>query len=232
MKETYAETFKELQRIEEEINILSSKIRSRTLELKADVITTRIDPIITDLWHNLCRYHRKAIVLCTGLGNEKPQICDRLETPQACIEALHLSEEETCCEVFRQKLLTKTREEMKVKYHMSSPALTIDPKANVRDSMELMRKHEVGSLLIVKKGRIEGIVTERDLITRVFAALRRPDEVIVREIMTEAPLVTLDPETDMEKAAKIMSENNVRHLPVFEKGRLVGMLAIPDFYRE
>ncbi|MCP8319896.1 MAG: CBS domain-containing protein [archaeon] len=226
------EIMEELVRISKEIDILSHKIRSRADQLNADTLTIRSDPVITDLWHSLCRYHRKAMVLCTGMGSERPEICKRLERPQECVDVLHLSEEEICCVVFRRNLQAKTKEKRKVKYFMSSPVVTIDPNSRIMDALETMRKHEIGSLVVVDRGKIKGILTEKDLVSKVFVSATSLDEIFVRDVMTAAPLVTIDPETDIRKAAEIMSKNIVRHLPVIEEGKLVGMLAIPDFYGE
>jgi len=95
-----------------------------------------------------------------------------------------------------------------------------------------MKKHEIGSLVVVDGKKISGILTERDLVSKVFAGAVNPNELFVKNVMTAAPLVTVDPETDIQDAASVMSRNNVRHLPVIEKSDLVGILAIPNFYRE
>ena len=229
---TQTEIMEELMSISKEIDILSYKISSRAAQLNTDVFTTRSDPVITDLWHSLCKYHRKAMVLCAGMGTMKPEICKRLERPQACIYALHLSEEETCCVVFRRNLQVKTKEKRKVKYFISSPVVTIDPNSRIMDALGIMRKHGIGSLVVVDKGNIKGILTEKDLVSKVFVGAASPDELFVKDIMTPAPLVTVDPETDIQKAAETMVKKNVRHLPVIEREKLVGMLAIPDFYEE
>lgn len=226
------EIMQELMNVSKEIDILSYKISSRAAQLNADVFTTRSDPVITDLWHSLCKHHRKAMVLCAGMGSVKPDICKRLERPQACVEALHLSEEETCCIVFRRNLLAKTKEKRKVKYFMSSPVVTIDPNSRVAYALGIMRKHGIGSLVVVDRGKIKGILTRKDLISKVFTGAAGPDELVVSEIMTPAPLVTVDPENDIQKVAEIMVKKSVRHLPVIEKDRLVGMMAISDFYGE
>ncbi len=226
------EIMEELASISKEIDILSYKISRRANQLHGDIFTIRSDPVITDLWHSLCKYHKKAIVLCAGMGSRKPAVCGRLERPQACVYTLHLSEEEICCVVFRRNLQAKTEENRKVKHFMSSPVVTIDPNSKIIDALEIMKKHEIGSLVAVDKGKIKGILTEKDLVSKVFISATGLDGILVRDVMTSEPLITVDPETDIQKAAKIMAEKNVRHLPVIEKEKLVGMLAIPDFYRE
>ncbi|MCP8305078.1 MAG: CBS domain-containing protein [archaeon] len=218
--------------ISKEMDVLSHKISSRAAQLNADVITTRTDPVITGLWHILCKYHRKAMVLCAGMGIEKSEICTKLERPQACINALHLSEEETCCVVFRRNLQARTKEKRKVKYFMSSPVVTIDPNSRIITALIIMKQHGIGSLVVIDGGKIKGILTKRDLVSKVFVSASGPDEFFVRDVMTPAPLITVEPETDIQKAAEIMTKNNVRHLPVIEKENLVGMLTVSDFYVE
>jgi len=226
-------TLEELKDIGEAMDNLSTKIQNRASELDADVTTTRSDPVISDLWRDLCRYHRKAVVLCTGMGTDKPDICVKLEKPQACIEALHLSEEETCCTVFRRMMSAKTKTSRKVKYHMSSPAVTIGSDETVEAALSLMRKHDVGSLIVVEKGEIKGILTEGDLISKIFNRASQPSEnILIKGVMTKVPVVTVDQEEDMKTAASLMAKNNVRHLPVMTRGTLVGVLAIRDFYQE
>ncbi|NWG10016.1 MAG: CBS domain-containing protein [Nitrososphaerales archaeon] len=232
MESKKSEIMKELMNISKEIDILSYKISSRADKLNADTLTIRSDPVISGLWHNLCRYHRKAMILYAGMGDKKLEILKELERVPACIDVLHLSEEETCCTVFRRNLKTKTKRRRKVKYFMSSPVVTADPNSRIIDALRIMRQHEIGSLVVVDRGEIKGILTGKDLVSKVFVSATGPDELFVRDVMTVAPLVTIDPEIDIKKAAEIMTKRNVRHLPVIEKEELVGMLAIPDFYGE
>ena len=228
-----ARTLEELKEIEQAMDTLSTKIQARASQLNADVVTTRSDPVISDLWRDLCRHHRKAVVLCTGMGMDKPEMCVKLEKPRACIEALHLSEEETCCAVFKRMIQARTGAARKVKDQMSSPAVTIGADETIEAALSLMRKHDVGSLIVMEKGEIKGILTEGDLISKIFNRATQPSEkIFVKQIMTSAPVVTIDQEADMMTAAALMAKHNVRHLPVTEGGTLVGMLAIRDFYQE
>lgn len=89
-----------------------------------------------------------------------------------------------------------------------------------------MQYQEVGSLAVIEHGRLVGIVTERDL-TRALADGIDPEEVPVGEYMTREP-VTASPEMDTAQAARIMLDLGVRHLPVMEEGRLVGMVSARD----
>jgi len=219
----------ELVRLKEEMDRISLKIMRRARELDSDVISIRNDPTISDLWRNLCSYHRKAMLMCAGMRDDKSRLCVDIEKPQACVEALHLSEEEICCEVFKRRLSGGGR---LVKFLMSSPVITVNQNSSAEVAIKLMKKHGVGSVVVVKRNRIMGIVTESDLASKVYAQLRDPKYVSIQEIMTWKRLITISPEADIKDALKLMNLFNVKHLPVVEDGKLLGMIAVPDFYRE
>ncbi len=82
------------------------------------------------------------------------------------------------------------------------------------------------------KREIKGIVTEHDLISKVYSILRDPRDTLAHKIMTKSPIFTVKPEANIKEAIKIMSKHNIKHLPIIDNGNLVGMLAVPDFYRE
>ena len=87
----------ELNNLNREMSDLSTKMSTRINEMEGDVITKRNDLIVNSLWQDLCERHRRAMLICASMGNEKPGICSLLEMPQKCVEVLHLSAEETCC---------------------------------------------------------------------------------------------------------------------------------------
>ena len=226
-------TVSELDMFRQEMDSLSAKITSRANELDADIITIRNDPLITELWHSLCKNHRKATLLCAGIKENKPEVCSIIEKPQACIDALHLSEEEICCEIFKRKLRTNNHEERKVEFLMSYPAITVNPDATIEHVRKIMKKHTVGSLIVVDKGEIIGIITKKDLNSKVYLAFKNPKEVLTQEIMTGKPIITIHPEADITDALKLMSDHTIKHLPVVRDGNsLVGMFGASDCYQE
>jgi CBS domain-containing protein len=83
---------------------------------------------------------------------------------------------------------------------------------------------------VVKDGKLVGIVTDRDIVLRVVAGKKDPAHVAVSEIMTASP-VTVAPAMRAEDASKLMSEKQVRRLPVVDSGRLVGILTIGQLAR-
>jgi CBS domain-containing protein len=108
---------------------------------------------------------------------------------------------------------------------MTKDVLTVEPSDTIGEAAEKMHDANVGADVVVEDMvRIVGIVTERDLM-RAVAQRARAAEARVRQWMTADPL-TIDPETSIDDAAKIMFENNFRHLPVVKDGRPLGIVSL------
>ena len=108
---------------------------------------------------------------------------------------------------------------------MNTSVLTVDPTASIGEAAEKMVDAGVGAIVVVEDlARITGIVTERDIL-RAVAARARAAEARVRQWMTET-VVTIEPDTTVEDAAKIMFERNFRHLPVVKDGRPLGVVSL------
>jgi len=108
---------------------------------------------------------------------------------------------------------------------MNANVLTVEPAASIGEAAEKMIEAGVGAVVVMEDMvRIVGIVTERDLM-RAAAQRARAAEARVRQWMTES-VVTIDPETTVEDAAKLMFERNFRHLPVTKDGRLLGIVSL------
>src|SRR5206468_8767748 len=102
--------------------------------------------------------------------------------------------------------------------------------ATVLDAVKRMVEANVGSLLVRERGRVVGIVTERDYLRRV-ALERRDDETTpVREAMT-SPLVVVTPDTPIDECMAVMTDRRIRHLPVVDGGEVVGMISIGDLVK-
>jgi len=103
--------------------------------------------------------------------------------------------------------------------------------ANLTDSLQSaaakMAERDIGSIVIVQEGKPIGIVTERDFVRRVAALGKDSRTLTVADIMS-TPLVTVGPECDINSAAKIMTDNNIKRLPVVEGERLVGIITSFD----
>lgn len=113
---------------------------------------------------------------------------------------------------------------------MSTSPVTIAEDASAADAAALIRDKHVGSLIVVADGRPTGIVTERDIVTKVAAADRSSKSTTVHEIMS-APLVAVHPHQEVAEAAKVMAARKIRRLPVIKEGKLVGMLTENDIIR-
>ena len=101
---------------------------------------------------------------------------------------------------------------------MNKSVLTVDPTASIGEAAEKMIEAGVGAVVVMEDMvRIVGIVTERDLM-RAVAQRARAAEAKVRQWMTES-VVTIEPDTEIKDAAKMMFERNFRHLPVVNKRR-------------
>jgi len=113
---------------------------------------------------------------------------------------------------------------------MTATPLTIGVDASVAEAAGLMRANDVGSLIVIEDGRPSGIVTERDVVTKVAAEERAPRDVRVRDIMS-APVVAIHPDEEVLEAARLMSSRKIRRLAVVKEGALVGILTENDILR-
>jgi len=105
---------------------------------------------------------------------------------------------------------------------------SISPDAIVYRSLELMSEKGIGALIVLNdKGKVEGILTERDYARKVFLKGRSSKETYVKEIMT-SELFAVNPTSTIEECMALMTEKRIRHLPVMEGDKLVGMISIGD----
>jgi CBS domain-containing protein len=134
-------------------------------------------------------------------------------------------------------LIPEREEELKVRMKVSEVMnrnlITMRPDGTVYEAAKLMKENNIGSVVIMEGSELKGIVTERDLITRYIAVGdgRRPEDVKVSEIMTKDP-VTIRDNTDIDEAARIMIERNIRRLIVVNyDGRVVGIISSRDILK-
>ena len=107
---------------------------------------------------------------------------------------------------------------------MVKDVLTVEPSDSIGEAAEKMHEANVGAVVVTDFGRIVGIVTERDLL-RAVAQRARAAEARCRQWMTPDP-ITIEPDTAVEAAAKIMFDHNFRHLPVVKDGRPLGIVSL------
>ena len=110
---------------------------------------------------------------------------------------------------------------------MTPSVRTVSPTQSLVEAAEVMKGEDVGSVPVVEEGRLTGILTDRDIVTRAVAERRDPQSVRVNEVASRE-LVTVEPEQDLDEALALMARHQVRRLPVVEQGQLVGMLAQAD----
>ena len=114
-----------------------------------------------------------------------------------------------------------------VREMMTADPEQVDRDDTVQDAAAKMRELNVGAIPVIAGGQVQGIITDRDITVRVIAENRKLADVRVHEIASGDP-VTVTPDTDMNQAAQLMAQHQVRRLPVVEGGRLVGMLSLGD----
>ena len=107
----------------------------------------------------------------------------------------------------------------------------IAPSATMREALETMARHNIGALLVMEDGQIVGIVTERDYARKCILKGRSSRETRVRELMT-SPVLYVGPDESNENCMALMTENRLRHLPVLDGGKLVGLVSIGDLVKD
>jgi CBS domain-containing protein len=109
---------------------------------------------------------------------------------------------------------------------MNREVITVSPHASVREAARLMREHNIGTLVVVDEGYPVGIITERDLATRVVAQDLGGDTRVEDVMSTE--LITVSESTSIENVLATMQRHGFRRLPVLKEGKLVGILTLRD----
>jgi len=124
-----------------------------------------------------------------------------------------------------------TQVETTVAKVMSKPVMAVELNTNARDCAKAMAKKGVSCAVITQRGSALGIVTERDLVSKVLAEMIDPKSVLVRDIMS-TPLITIAPEAPLTAAADLMAQYRIRRLVVVEgPGTLVGIITTGDIAR-
>jgi len=120
------------------------------------------------------------------------------------------------------------RTRMLVKDIMSSPVITTDADAPSNKIAKLMEENKFGCVIVTNEdGKPLGIITERDLVIRVLAKNLKPEVVKAKDVMS-SPLATIEPEANINDAARRMSRLDVRRLGVLYKGDLIGLVSSKD----
>jgi CBS domain-containing protein len=108
---------------------------------------------------------------------------------------------------------------------------TIAPDATVFEALNLMAEHNIGALLVMTGEEMNGIVSERDCVRKVDVMGRTANDTKIGEIMT-SEVITVDADQPLEECMELMSDRNIRHLPVCEGKKLLGLLSVRDVLKE
>jgi len=109
--------------------------------------------------------------------------------------------------------------------------LSISPDATVYDALKLMAEKEVGALLVMEAEKVVGIISERDYARKVILLGKSSKEIHVSDIMT-SKIVYVNTTQTVDECMALMTDKRVRHLPVYEGDRLVGVVSIGDLVKE
>jgi CBS domain-containing protein len=107
---------------------------------------------------------------------------------------------------------------------------TVTPETSVYDALQKMSNREVGALVVLEEGEICGLISERDYARKVVLQGRYSKDTQVQEIMTRR-VITLEPQQTVEACMVLMTDKRIRHLPVIEEGRLIGIVSIGDIVK-
>lgn len=111
---------------------------------------------------------------------------------------------------------------------MKTHMVTVSPSATVEEAARSMAENEIGAVLVVEGGTLRGILSERDVVLRVVAEGKAPRETTVAEVAT-TDLVTVDVGAHVRECARLLRDKPIRHLPVTQDGKPVGILSSRDF---
>ena len=121
---------------------------------------------------------------------------------------------------------------MKVKDIMTQSVVRIGQEEPVAVAARALTHYNIGILLVCgNDGRVCGVITDRDIVTRCLAAGRTPEKTSVREVMTSG-IVAVRPDMDTATAASLMGSKQIRRLPVMENGKLCGIVSLGDLAGE
>ncbi len=123
---------------------------------------------------------------------------------------------------FRKGALKKATFLREVKEIMTKNVLTVKPDQALNEAARIMKKNNIGSLVVVEENEIVGIITERDFLETI--AKQKKPTLFVKDSMTK-PVVNCTPDTSVEMAFRLMKEKQIRHLPVVKDGKLIGILS-------
>lgn len=119
---------------------------------------------------------------------------------------------------------------MYVENIMVEEVISISVDATIMEAVKLMNNHNIGCLIVAKRGEALGIITERDILKRVIAKGMNVDATSVSDVMSK-PLILGDSEMFLDDAVKMMFQEGIKKLPLMKNGELVGIVTLSDIAR-
>ncbi len=112
-----------------------------------------------------------------------------------------------------------------------SEVFSISPDATVFEALNQMAKHNTGAMMVVRSGKVEGIVSERDCVRKMDLEGRSAKATKVSEIMT-SKVIYVEASQQLEECMALMIDKNIRHLPVYDGNELLGLISVRDVLKE
>ena len=109
--------------------------------------------------------------------------------------------------------------------------LSVEPDRPVIDGLIIMAEYKIGALLVMQNNKLLGIISERDYAREIVLKGKSSKECLIEEVMTK-DVITIDANDTYDKGLEIMTENRIRHLPVVENKKVIGMLSLGDLAKE
>ena len=107
----------------------------------------------------------------------------------------------------------------------------VNPDDTVREALEVMALHNIGALLVLKEQKLVGIFSERDYARKVFLQGKSSNDAKVSDVMT-SKVITIDTKHSIDQCMQIMTDNHIRHLPIVNEQKVMGLISIGDVVRE
>ena len=116
---------------------------------------------------------------------------------------------------------------MNVKEVMTKDLITLEPDASILDAAQLMKKFNVGTILITQNDKVTGILTDRDIVLRLIAENIDCQDAKLKDFMSQSP-VSVSSNEDIKFVADMMAEHQIKRLPITENNKLVGIVTLGD----
>jgi len=130
-------------------------------------------------------------------------------------------------QIYCDRCLNRMAMKMPVREIMSTNVITAEGSIKASEGARKMAEHDIGSLVVTKKDKPIGIVTERDMVRKLMSKGVAPSSVTLKDVMSQ-PLVTIKSDESLSGAAQKMLENDIRRLPIVEDDKLVGIITDAD----